>query len=66
MLSLVFFVLGALTIPLIWKSPAFGRGEKIFWTVFASCYTALMIAVIVVYAVYVYQTTIGRMGGIEY
>jgi hypothetical protein len=63
---LIFFVTGALTIPLIWKSPVFSRGEKIFWSAFATFYTALMIAVIVVYAIYVYQVTVGRLGGMDF
>lgn len=63
-LFVIFFGVGVLTIPLIWQSPAFGRKEKMFWSVVAAAYTTLMVVLIIVFAVMMYELTVGRMGEI--
>ncbi|MEQ8786333.1 MAG: hypothetical protein RIC55_08535 [Pirellulaceae bacterium] len=41
-LSLIFFAMMALGIPLIWKSRAFSPAGKVFWTIAALVYTAVV------------------------
>jgi len=47
-LVLLFLVLGPLGLPLLWKSPSFTRGWKIFLTVAMAVYTALLVESVVV------------------
>jgi len=61
-LIVIFFGAGALTIPLIWQSPAFSRAEKTFWSIVAVAYTTLMFVLIVVFAMMMYRNTMGQLG----
>ena len=45
---LLFFVLGPLGLPLLWKSPAFSRRAKIVLTVAMGIYGALLVESIIV------------------
>lgn len=60
-LFLIFVAAGALTIPLIWQSPAFGRGEKMFWSIVAASYTTLAFVLLFVVVVLMYRLTFGRL-----
>ena len=43
MLAMLFCVTGALGIPFLWKSQAFGVAEKVFWSIAVSIYTSLLL-----------------------
>ena len=45
---LLFFVLGPVGLPLLWKSPGFTRGWKVALTVAMVIYTALLVDSVVV------------------
>lgn len=60
-LFLIFVAAGALTIPIIWRSPEFSRAEKTFWIVVATAYTTLAVVLLIVFAVMMYQNTVGRL-----
>ena len=42
-LAVLFLVMGALGIPLLWMNKAFSNAERWFWAVVVSIYTALLI-----------------------
>ncbi|HBE68301.1 MAG TPA: hypothetical protein DDW52_09160 [Planctomycetaceae bacterium] len=42
-LGLLFLAMAALGLPLLWKSPAFGRTEKAIWSLLVLLYTALIL-----------------------
>ncbi len=56
-LFLIFVAAGVLTIPIIWRSPAFGRNEKIFWSIVAATYTAAVIVLFFVALAIMYRLT---------
>lgn len=51
----LFAVAGALALPLLWLSPAFRAGEKIFWSIVAVVYTAIAVALIVIMFLYMWH-----------
>jgi hypothetical protein len=46
-LGILFFVTGALGLPLLWSSPSFSTNSKWFWSIVVSVYTVLLIAIVV-------------------
>jgi hypothetical protein len=54
-LVMLFLVLGPFGLPFLYKSPAFTKGQKVFWTVMALLYTVIGIALIVVLAIYIWR-----------
>ncbi|GAA5505303.1 hypothetical protein [Novipirellula caenicola] len=44
-LAILFLVMGALGIPLLWMNKAFSNAERWFWAVVVTLYTALLIYV---------------------
>ncbi|GJM27338.1 MAG: hypothetical protein DHS20C16_37530 [Phycisphaerae bacterium] len=60
-LFLIFVAAGVLTIPIIWRSPAFGRTEKIFWSIVAAAYSAAVIILLIVILVMMYRLTFRPM-----
>jgi hypothetical protein len=47
-LIMLFVVLGPLGLPFLYKSPAFGKRAKIFWTIAVLIYAAAVIALFIV------------------
>ncbi|MEX0825009.1 MAG: hypothetical protein WD119_02530, partial [Pirellulaceae bacterium] len=45
-LCILFFVTGALGLPLLWFSPRFSWPQRIFWGVVVTIYTILLIALV--------------------
>lgn len=45
-LCILFFVTGALGLPLLWFSPRFSWLERLFWAVVVTIYTVLLIALV--------------------
>lgn len=43
-LGILFLVTGAIGLPLLWVSPSFSRGERIFWTIAVLAYTGVLLA----------------------
>jgi hypothetical protein len=52
---LIFLVAGALAAPLLWRSTAFSTKEKMIWSLVAILYTALVIALIIWMALFIWR-----------
>lgn len=58
-LSILFLVTGAIGIPLLWTCPHFSRGERLFWAVIVSLYTAALLYGTGAIIWWVYRQTFG-------
>jgi hypothetical protein len=54
-LVMLFVVLGPLGLPFLYKSPAFGKGAKIFWTITVLIYAAAVIVLFIVALVWMWR-----------
>jgi hypothetical protein len=54
-LVMLFLVLGPFGLPFLYKSPAFTKGQKAFWTAAVLLYTVIGIAILVVLAIYLWH-----------
>ena len=54
-LFLIFVAAGLLAIPIIWRSPAFSRTEKTFWSIIAATYSTIAIILFVVVLVMIFR-----------
>jgi uncharacterized membrane protein SirB2 len=54
-LIMLFVVMGPFGLPFLYKSPAFTKGQKVFWTAMVVLYTAIAIAIIVIAVLYLWR-----------
>ena len=54
-LAMLFFVTGALGLPLLWLSPAFNASEKVVWSLVNLVYTLMLIGLCVVICYWAYS-----------
>ena len=54
-LVMLFVALGPFGLPFLYKSPAFTKGQKAFWTAAVLLYTVIGIAIVVVLAIYLWR-----------
>ena len=57
-LGILFFVTGAVGLPLLWSSPAFSVCSKWIWTVIVTIYTILLIAIVIAIVWWAYSTIV--------
>lgn len=54
-LVMLFVVLGPLGLPFLYKSPAFGKRAKIFWTIVVLIYAAVVVVLFIVVLVWMWR-----------
>ena len=54
-LVMLFVVLGPLGLPFLYKSPAFGKGAKIFWTIAVVMYAVLVVVLFIVVLMWMWR-----------
>lgn len=54
-LAMLFFVTGALGLPLLWLSPAFNATEKVIWSLVTLVYTLMLIGLCVAICYWAYS-----------
>jgi hypothetical protein len=54
-LVMLFVVLGPLGLPFLYKSPAFGKNAKIFWTIAVLIYAAAVVVLFIVALVWMWR-----------
>jgi hypothetical protein len=54
-LIMLFVVLGPLGLPFLYKSPAFTKGAKIFWTIAVLIYAVLVVILFIVVLIWMWR-----------
>ncbi len=58
-LAMLFLVTGAVGIPLLWMSPSFSFGERIFWSILTLAYTTALLLIAGGIVWWCYQIIVG-------
>ena len=58
-LAILFFVTGALGIPLLWMNPKFSRIERIVWSIVVSLYTIVLVWITAQIVMWSYRQVFG-------
>ena len=59
-LATLFLVTGVLGVPLLWVNQKFSKGERIFWSIVVTIYTAILISIAYAIVMWSYRQIIGR------